>query len=295
MVSVIVPVYNDAVRLGTCLAAVRSQTYPGERYKVLVVDNGSDEDQRPVADDHPWVQVIREEAPGSYAARNRGLALAQGEVLAFTDADCVPSPDWIEKGVNVLESRPNAGLVGGQVRLFARDPEHPTPVELYDCMFGFPQEYFVRKLHFAPTANLFTRRCVVERVGRFRAELKSGGDTEWGTRVASHGYEVVYGEAVCVAHPARRSLRELRLRSARVAGGLYDINTTVRPSRVAVVKNLLKSLVPPVNRARVIFTDRRSDVNTAQRLEIVLAAFVDRYSQAIEYVRLIIGGSSRRS
>ncbi|WP_406672106.1 glycosyltransferase, partial [Natronospira sp.] len=88
MVAVIVPVYDDARRLAGCLRALEEQTYPADRYQVLVVDNGSGEDIAGVCRAFPRVRCVSEPRPGSYAARNKGIACTEGEFLAFTDSDC---------------------------------------------------------------------------------------------------------------------------------------------------------------------------------------------------------------
>ncbi len=122
--SVIIPVLNDVDRLRLCLAALDSQTYPKERFEVIVVDNGSAVDPRdalPVNAPPTQVFVLREEQPGSYAARNRGIAMAHGEVLAFTDADCVPRPDWIEHGIATLQRLSAAAIVAGHIDLTVKD------------------------------------------------------------------------------------------------------------------------------------------------------------------------------
>ena len=91
-VSVIIPVYNDLKLLSTCLECLDRQTYPKTRFEVLVVDNGSDLPVQPIVSRYSNVKLEKESMPGSYAARNRGIAAARGEILAFTDADCRPSP-----------------------------------------------------------------------------------------------------------------------------------------------------------------------------------------------------------
>src|SRR4051794_296822 len=88
-VSIIIPVYNDGERLRTCLTALSKQTYPAERFEVLVIDNGSKVSPGPIVADFPFAKLSIETRPGSYCARNNGLALAKGEMFAFTDADCV--------------------------------------------------------------------------------------------------------------------------------------------------------------------------------------------------------------
>ncbi len=91
-VSVIIPVYNDAGRLRICLAALHKQTYDSDRYEIIVIDNGSD--PSPVMDnlkvEFDNVVYDQELTPGSYAARNKGITIAKGDVIAFTDADCIP-------------------------------------------------------------------------------------------------------------------------------------------------------------------------------------------------------------
>lgn len=219
-VSVIVPVFNDEEALARCLEALERQTYPSDRYEVIVADNASDP---PVALDtsrFPHARIVREPRRGSYVARNTGIDRAQGEVVAFTDSDCIPGETWLERGTARLLADPGCGLVAGRIEVFCRDPDHPTAAELYDCVLAFPQARYVEQGHFGATANVFTWRRVIDRVGGFDPALQSGGDSEWGKRVAAHGYGVVYEDTAVVAHPARRSFGEIRKKVVRVAGGL---------------------------------------------------------------------------
>src|SRR4051812_27832091 len=94
-VSVIVPVFNQSEPLRACLRALNGQTSPRARFEVIVVDNGSTDPVSVPTGSHSTVRVEGESKPGSYAARNRGVAIARGSVIAFTDADCVPAADWV--------------------------------------------------------------------------------------------------------------------------------------------------------------------------------------------------------
>ncbi|HAX77406.1 MAG TPA: glycosyl transferase family 2, partial [Cyanobacteria bacterium UBA11372] len=214
-VSAIVPVYNDAERLKICLAALENQTYPKYLYEVIVVDNGSDQAQdiKGVVAKFKCAIATYESIPGSYAARNQGISLAKGEVIAFTDSDCIPAPDWIENGVKNLLQVPNCGLVAGKIEIFCKNPEKPTPIELYESITAFPQQQLLETKKGAATGNLFTFKNVIDRVGVFNANLKSNGDLEWGYRVYSAGYQQVYADDTCVAHPARSSFKELYKRT----------------------------------------------------------------------------------
>ena len=90
-VSVIVPVFNEPCRLGACLAALEAQSYAPSRYEVIVVDNGSDPPVGSLSDNFPHSALLQEPTPGSYNARNAGIGLAKGEILALLE-----SPDVVE-------------------------------------------------------------------------------------------------------------------------------------------------------------------------------------------------------
>lgn len=221
-VTVVVPVHDDADRLVLCLAALRAQTYRGP-VEIVVVDNASRQDVAAALPAEPPVRLVHEPRPGSYRARNAGVAVASGDVLAFTDADCLPAPTWLERAVARLEGDPTIDAVGGRIALVFRDGAAPgTGPELYEERHTFRQDRYVGEWSFAATANLVTRSSTFDRVGPFDAALRSGGDVDWGRRLAAAGGRMVYDPGVVVEHPSRPGWRELVTKSARVAGGLAD-------------------------------------------------------------------------
>ena len=283
--SVIVPVWNDAARLEECLRALESQTYPSHSYEVVVVDNDSSEPVGHVVARHARARVMHEGRPGSYAARNAGLAHARGEAIAFTDADCIPAPDWIRKGVARLARDGGRVVVAGSIEIFPREATAANAVEQYEMLFALAQREFVRKYEFGATANLFALREVFERVGPFLAEVKSGGDLEWGRRIKGHGYKVEYAEEVCVRHPARASLSQLYSKIVRVTGGLHDLRRIKGRDYLEFDRGLLVELLPPLRTvARVLrgpSTRRRRD-----RVKVCAVVLFVRYVQAFERLRL---------
>jgi glycosyltransferase involved in cell wall biosynthesis len=242
-VSVIIPVYNDAERLEKCLTALSSQTYPKHRFEVIVVDNGSADNPAKLQHTFRHVVFLQEPRPGSYGARNKGIQAAKGDILGFTDSDCIPQQDWILNGVNALRNLPDCGLAAGQVQLFFKNPKRPTATEIYESIHAFDQENMVKKYHHGATANLFTYRRVMDNVGLFNPELKSGGDVEWGKRVFAAGYKQVYAENACVLHPARYSLKDIYKKTRRVEGGLYDMGPRSSYGIQAIVKDAMKLLL----------------------------------------------------
>ncbi|MCG8367523.1 MAG: glycosyltransferase [Pseudanabaenales cyanobacterium] len=297
-VSVIIPVFNDGERLKLCLAALAQQSYGRSHYEIIVVDNGSDRLEEMKAAVEPYgVVTTVEPIPGSYAARNKGISLAKGEIIAFTDADCIPAADWLAQGIDYLRSTPNCGQVIGKVNVFFADPQRPTLVELYESVTAFPQAQLLRQFHGGATANVFTWRQVIEQVGEFNPQLKSYGDLEWGQRIYAQGYNQVYAESVLVRHPARASFQEFYTRTRRLAGGYYDLKLkkaqSVWQRQIIFLHTLLQHLTPPVFFTINTLLDARLN-GMGQKLKVSLMMVLARYISAWETLRLKLGGVSNR-
>ncbi|HEX8146493.1 MAG TPA: glycosyltransferase family A protein [Pyrinomonadaceae bacterium] len=281
------PVWNDADRLDVCLRALEGQTYPGDLYEVLVVDNDSEEPVGPVVARYARARLLHEGSPGSYAARNTGLAHAGGEVVAFTDADCLPAPDWIEKGVGRLVRGGGRTFVAGRVEIFPGTPRRPNAVEQYEVLFALAQREFVGRYGFGATANLFAWRETFARVGPFLAEVKSGGDLEWGRRAAANGYRVEYDEETRVRHPARSSLSQLYAKIVRVAGGLHDLRRIKGRAYLEFDRGLLWELLPPLK--AVAGTLREPSLPAwRDRFKVCAVLLFVRYVQAFARLRLAL-------
>ncbi|MFW6089221.1 MAG: glycosyltransferase [Gemmatimonadota bacterium] len=109
--SVVVPAYGRPDALGACVDALLRLEPPEGGYEVVVVDDGSPEPL--TLAEHSVVRLVRQPNAGPAAARNHGARIARGRVLAFTDDDCRPAPDWLVRLITSLESTPGA-LVGGR-------------------------------------------------------------------------------------------------------------------------------------------------------------------------------------
>ena len=166
-VSVIIPVYNDEYGIQDTLTSLLQQDYPPDRWEVIVVDNNSTDQTRNVAQlllKHiNNSQLTTETKQSSYAARNKGIALAKGKIIAFIDSDITVAHDWITKGVDDI-IRQNADYVGCRIKMIASD--NPSIWELYNQAIGFPVEHYINDLHFSPTAALFVKKSVIDKIGR---------------------------------------------------------------------------------------------------------------------------------
>jgi glycosyltransferase involved in cell wall biosynthesis len=300
VVSVIVPVFDHRDELPACVRALAAQTYPSERIELLIVDNAPN-GSPPI----PWERtshdgafrassaVLRETTPGSYAARNRALDHARGEILAFTDADCRPAADWIERAVLRFGERPECAMIAGRVEATFLDPRRPSLLELYESVTGFQQRTYLESWGFAATANMLARRTTFETVGPFDDSLKSGGDMEWGQRVRARGLVQVYADDVVVYHPARRTWRAVLARTTRIAGGIEDVSGKRGVGGWTWIDEIRKDVVPVRRIARHVADTRIGGAR--RKLGVAGIVWLVGIARAAERVRVRFGGSSRRT
>ena len=297
-ISVIIPVFNDTKRLKLCLSALANQTYPPELYEIIVVDNNSEENIAEVAQQFQQVILTTESKRSSYAARNQGLKIAKGELIAFTDSDCIPNPDWLEKGINHLLSTPNCGAIAGKIEFYYQNKDHPNAAEIFDKIVNLQQEKYVKEKHYGATANLFTFKWAFHEVGLFNANLKSGGDADWGNRVFARGYQIIYADDVLVLHPARNSLKQLTKKVIRQAGGSFDRerqNSDKQKQKLSFnqILNYSIRLRPPLRSAVRKSLSARELKNTFSKIELTLIIIIMHYLRLSEEVRLQLGGESK--
>ncbi len=214
-VSVIIPTYRDWPRLLLCLDAIAQQTLPRGEFEILVVDNDAVHAPPSLPD---GVRCVHQPEGFSYAARNAGARLALAEVLAFTDADCLPAADWLASGLAALAAQPECGLVAGRIDVFS-DVENG--VVRYETLFEFQQEIWVKRMHFGATANLFVRRVAYDAAQGFNDTMKSGGDSDFCRRCVALGWPIGYADAVRIRHPSRRTMTEVLQKNRRIAAGFY--------------------------------------------------------------------------
>ena len=308
-VSVVIPVLNDPAGIKRCLEALERQTYPKDRYEVIVVDNGSTDGTKQTierfavcgsrfagedrtANRIPHIvnpRYVYEPIRGLHQARNAGIKEAKGEVLAFTDADCIPAPDWIEEGVEAILSTPNCGLGAGRIDVFAETPGKPTAAELFEIVTAFRQKEYLERWHFAAPANVFTKREVISKVGVFRGTLKSGADIEWGKRVFNAGYKQFYSEKTIVKHPARHSLKRVLQKHRRVVGGLYDIRKGKYPLRSFLID--LKDDWPRLMDIYNMLSGKNIN-KLSDKLKVFMVSMLVKSVRIFERIRLYFFGKS---
>jgi GT2 family glycosyltransferase len=239
--SVIIPHYQDLVRLDRCLEAVEAQSIGRRNFEIIVADNNSPVGPAAVE------QCIRGRAQlvvvtnkGAGMARNGGVRVAKGEILAFTDSDCIPEPDWLAEGLKCLAHN---DLVGGRMAVLVDDAAAMTPEEAFERIFAFDNEYYVKKLGFTVTANLICPRTLFDNVGEF-AGASVAEDTQWCYRAKAAGYRIGYAPRSVVGHPARKSWDELLRKWRRMNTDNFGLATENGRGRL---RWFLRSLLLPAS------------------------------------------------
>jgi len=233
-IAVVVPVWNGRTILRRCLEAIERQALPRESFQVIVVDNASTDGTPEIARAFPGVLVLEEPTPGSYAARNRALSHVEAPITAFTDADCVPDPDWLERVLEAAAANPGFGVLAGKIDLFDEGEQEGIVFGDYERLFSFPQAHAARGN--CATANWASETELLRSLGGFDASLKSGGDRQMALRIKQAGRPLVYVPAMIVRHPVRASRAELVRKRQRLSGGRWDrTRRSLRLPRVLAV------------------------------------------------------------
>ena len=187
-IAVVIPARNAGATIGRTLEALSGQSHAPD--EVVVVDDGSTDDTVAIAE-RAGVRVLRQDAQGPAQARNRGAAATSAPLLAFTDADCYPSPEWLAAGVRALE---RADLVQGGVR-----PERPPG--------PFDRTLWVeRRSGLWESANVLVRRELFEALGGFEEWIvpsigKAFGEDMWlGWRAFRAGAALAFAPDALVEH-----------------------------------------------------------------------------------------------
>lgn len=258
-VSIIAPVYNAENEIDELLDSLMNLDYPQNLVEIIIVDNKSTDNTKEIVKKYPIKLLEENQIQSSYAARNKGIKHARGEIFAFVDSDCIVSPQWLKEGIKPFVEQ-GADLVGGKVEFYFS--EKKTPAEMYDSITNMQIEHNIKERNVAKTANLFVRSSLFDEVGMFPHHATSGGDVYWTAKATGAGYKLVYAPKAVVKHPAR-TLRELLKKQYRV--GLGKMKAINAESRDSGKRSLLNSAVPNLSDIRRLI-DKRGTPDMNQKL-----------------------------
>lgn len=205
-VSIVIPAYNEEHHIAAAITAALSQTYPG--VQVIVVDNASTDRTGEIARSFP-VTVVREDRKGLLYARECGRCAAAGaDIIANTDADCIPDPDWIAAAVKHFEKESVVAVSGPcdfydaqpLLRWFLRATFNYITRPLNDLM----QLPIIHRRGYLNGGNNLVRSRVLEAMGGYDTSIAFWGeDVDTANRVSKYG-RVVFDSKIVVRTSGRR-------------------------------------------------------------------------------------------
>jgi cellulose synthase/poly-beta-1,6-N-acetylglucosamine synthase-like glycosyltransferase len=204
-VSVIVPVYNGERTIKACIQSLLAQDYPASSLEIIIVDNNSNDRTCDLVQKYPVKLVVENGVQSSYAARNTGIRQARGEIVAFTDADCIADPHWLAELVKPIGD-PRIGAVGGKTL----DSDPQTDVERFIANLSLFSRH-PTDTTFLPmllTNNAAYRRRLLEQAGCFNQNLYTGADIDLSWRIQKDlDANIAYAPAAMITHVHRSTLK----------------------------------------------------------------------------------------
>lgn len=238
-VSVVIPIYNRANFVALCLPPLMQQTYPLDRYEIILVDDGSTDNTVTRAHEltRDWkgnFRLIQKSNGGPASARNAGYQAAQGELIAFLDSDCVAPSSWIEVLVNPFTTSQTAG-VGAPV--VAGDATNWVACYL-DTIDFYRHRVRGGQVDYLVTGNVAFRRDALDHVGGFTAETNVWvEDVELSHRLKRSGYKLtVISDGAVMHYGTPSSIRILARNLYRYGKGNYLLLGNQRDGRMPLVE-----------------------------------------------------------
>jgi glycosyltransferase involved in cell wall biosynthesis len=195
-VSVIVPCFNAEKTAAECLEACLQQDY--SNLEIIFVDDGSKDSTPAILSAYDGITVLTQENRGPAAARNLGWRASSGQIVCFTDSDCVPNPHWVS-GIVEHYADPGVGGVGGGYDIANSESW------LARCIQEEARQIHLRMprhVNFLGSFNASYRRSVLDQTDGFDEGFRraSGEDNDLSYRVTRSGYTLLFDPENCVAH-----------------------------------------------------------------------------------------------
>ncbi len=217
-VSIIIPTYNEKEKLINCINSIYNQSYPNNLIEVIVIDDGStDGTKNYLKYNFKKVLLIEKQNTGAYDSRNRGINIATGDILAFTDSDCVADKNWINNIVKNIKDSKNI-IAGGKI--VHKNNFIQKVIGISD--FGEYQDDKIKNINAIPTANLAASKIIFDKY-RFDQSLKSSGDRLFSWKLFKDGFKLIYFPDIIIFHDPSIKLSRFFERKYRYGKSFIEI------------------------------------------------------------------------
>lgn len=226
--SIIIPTYNRPRQIVACLESLTRLDYPRDRFEVIVVDDGSDEPLDAVVE--PFQKVLnlvllRQANAGPAAARNRAADKAQGRYIAFTDDDCMPARDWLQKLAACFAQKPVCIVGGRTVNALDNNPFSMTSQNIISM--GYDHYNAVRdQARFFASNNMVVPQQEFLELGGFDESFTTSEDRELCDRWIHAGYPMTYAPEVVIYHAHPMTLRSFWKQHFNYGRGAFRFHQT---------------------------------------------------------------------
>jgi glycosyltransferase involved in cell wall biosynthesis len=214
MISIIIPAYNAAETLPACLAALKAQTLAADEYEIIVIDDGSTDQTARIAR-RAGVRVASQANAGAGAARNHGARLARGELLLFTDADCIPASDW---AACLAASFTDPAIAGAKGVYRTCQPDMAARFVQLEYQDRYDRMQGSESIDFVDTYSAAYRRDLFLAMGGFDTHYPGATveDQEFSFRLAEAGHRLVFVPQAVVWHRHDRTVAEYARRKYQI-------------------------------------------------------------------------------
>jgi GT2 family glycosyltransferase len=262
--SIIIPTDGRPRQLAACLQSLACIEYPGDRFEVIIIDDGNQTPLEAVVDsfhDKIDLTLLTQSHSGPAAARNAGAKRARGTFLAFTDDDCIPNADWLEKLADRFAQTPEHIIGGLTLNALPNNPYSTASQILIDYLYKYYNPIF-NQACFLTSNNLAVPAAQFRALGGFDASfpLAAAEDRDFCDRWRSRGYRMIYAPEVVVYHAHALTLRTFLRQHFRYGRGAFHFHQArtergqnrIRLEPASFYVNLLRYRSPQA--CRPIFT-----------------------------------------
>jgi glycosyltransferase involved in cell wall biosynthesis len=198
LISIIVPAFNAEKTIKSCIESILQQEFE-EEFELIVVDDGSKDNTATIAKSFKEVKILQQKNSGPAVARNNGAKQARGEIIVFTDSDCIAAQDWLREMIAPFAEKKIVAVQGAyktkQKSLIAR-------FEQTDIEYRYERMKRVKSLDWIGSYSAAFRKKTFLDFGGFDESfpIASGEDPELSYRIAMSGAKLVFNPKAIVFH-----------------------------------------------------------------------------------------------
>lgn len=177
--SIVIPAYNEEKLIGACIEAVKNQTFPQDKYEILVIDNNSTDSTAKIANEKGAKIISYKDEQGFVNTKQYGTCKAQADIIVYTDADSIPEKYWLERIYSKMHNK-NLMCLGGTIL-----PTKTNAITNFLFLFfdKFAQLHQFFNISLICNANMAVRKKAFIEIGGFNTNLKTSEDWDFAMRI----------------------------------------------------------------------------------------------------------------